>query len=118
MIFQQILKRVVSQTEGAFGAIFFDREGEEIAHYTTLSGDEMKLIGAHFGIVWLEMEMMINHLLTSSTAEAIFVSEKGICLMRPVPKEYLILLIIHPSGGTGQARRWFHWAVGEIQKEI
>jgi len=105
MTFHQILEKVVLETAGAVGAIFLDREGEEIAHYTTLSGDEMKLIGAHYGIAWLEMETMVSRHLAASAAEAILVAEKGICLMRPVEKDYMILLIVNSSGGIGQARR-------------
>lgn len=118
MIFNQILKKAVVETKGAVGAIFLDREGEEIAHYTTLPGDEMKLMGAHYGIVWLEMETMVSRHLDASAAEAIFVTEKGICLMRPVQKEYMVFLLMSPSQGIGQARRWLRWAAAEIQKEI
>lgn len=118
MIFKQILERVVLETQGAVGAIFLDREGEEIAHHSILDGDEMKLVGAHYGIVWLEMESMVNRHLAASAAEVIFVSEKGICLLQPVQKEYMVLLIVGPSEGIGQARRWLRWAVSEIQKEL
>lgn len=118
MIFNQILKKAVVETQGAVGAIFLDREGEEIAHYTTLPGEEMKLMGAHYGIVWLEMAEIAHRRLDSPAAEAIFVTEKGICLMRPVQKEYMILLLVRPSEGIGQARRWLGWAAAEIQREI
>lgn len=118
MVFNQILKRAVVETRGAVGAIFLDREGEEIAHYTSLSGDEMKLMGAHYGIVWLEIEAIVSRHLASSAGEAIFAAEKGICLMRPVQKEYMVLLLVNPSEGIGQARRWLRWAAAEIQKEI
>lgn len=118
MSFNRILEKVVLETQGAVGAIFLDREGEEIAHYTTLSGDEMKLMGAHYGIAWLEMETMVHRHLASSAAEAILVAEGGICLIRPVQKEYMVLLIVNPSEGIGQARRWLRWAAAEIQKEI
>lgn len=106
------------ETQGAIGAIFLDREGEEIAHYTILSGDEMKLMGAHYGIVWLEMEVMLQRHLASSAAEAMFVAEKGICFMRLVQKEYMILLLVNPSEAIGQARCWLRWAAAEIEKEI
>ncbi len=118
MIFNHILKKAVRETQGAVGAIFLDRDGEEIAHYTSLSGHEMKLMGAHYGIVWLEMEAMVSGHLASSPAEAIFVAEKGICLMRPVQKDYMVLLLMRPSEGIGQARHWLRWAAAEIQKEI
>lgn len=78
----------------------------------------MKLMGAHFGIVWLEAEAMVSRHLASSAAEAIFAAEKGICLMRPVQKEYVVLLLVNPSKGIGEARRWLRWAASEIQKEI
>jgi predicted regulator of Ras-like GTPase activity (Roadblock/LC7/MglB family) len=118
MSFNRILEKVVSETRGAVGAIFLDREGEEIAHYTILSGDEVKLIGAHYGIVWLEIDTMVSRHLAASAAEAMFVAEKGVCLMRPVQKEYMILLVVEPSEQIGQARGWLRWAAAEIQKEI
>lgn len=118
MVFNQILKRVVLETRGAIGAVFVDREGEAIAQYTARLGDEINLMGAHYGIVWLEMEAIAHRYLTSPAAEAIILSEKGICLMRPVQKEYMVLLIVSPSDGIGQARRWLRWAVAEIQREI
>lgn len=106
------------ETQGAVGAIFLDREGEEIAHYTSLSGEEIKLMGAHYGIAWLEIEGMASRWLGASATEAIFISEKGICLMRPLEKEYMVLLVLRGSEGTGQARRWLRWAASEIQREI
>ncbi|MBI3805539.1 MAG: hypothetical protein HY282_17460 [Nitrospirae bacterium] len=118
MSFDRILRRIVDETSEAIGAIFIDREGEAIAHYSTRSGDEMKLVGAHYGIIWLELETVVQQYLKSSISETILTLERGICLLRPLQGEYLLLLVIAPSGGMGQARRWLRWAASEIQLEL
>lgn len=118
MSFDRILQRMVEETSGAQGAIFVDREGEAIAHYPAGAGDEMKLVGAHYGIVWLGLEALVRRHLKWPMREAILHLEKGVCLMRPLQGQYLLLLLLHPSGVMGQARRRLMWAAGEIQKEI
>jgi len=114
----RILEQLVTEVHGALGAIFIDREGESISHYTTLTAEKIKLMGAHYGIAWLEAEELTRRHLKSSNPELIFWVEKGICLLKPIEKDYLVFLILDRSGSVGQARRWLAWALEELRKEI
>lgn len=118
MSLNQILEQLVLQVHGALGAIFIDREGEAISEYTTLSSERIRLMGAHYGIVWLEIADLAARYLKSSNAEMIFWVEKGVCLMKPLEKDYLVFLVLDPAGSVGQARRWLAWASDEIRREI
>lgn len=118
MSLNQILEQLVLQVHGALGAIFIDREGEAISEYTTLSSEKIRLMGAHYGIVWQQIAELTGRYFKSSNAETIFWVERGICLMKPLEKDYLVFLILEPSGSVGQARRWLAWALDEIRREI
>lgn len=118
MSFDLILKKLVLRVEGAVGSIFIDREGEEVAHYAALPDEEIKLMGAHYGILWSELEALVRRHLDTRLRETIFFHEKGIGLMRPLQKDYLVFLLLKPSGSVGQARRWLKSAVPELEKEI
>ena len=118
MNLDHILERLVLQVHGALGAIFIDREGEAISQYANFSSERIKLMGAHYGIAWLEAQDLTGRHLQSSSPEMILWMEKGICLMKPLEKDYLVFLILEPSGSVGQARRWLGWALEEIRKEI
>ena len=100
------------------GALFIDREGEAIASYTVLSNEEIKLMGAHYGIVWSEAEELAERYFGSPPVELILSLEKGICFTKQIEKDYLIFLILKPSGNLGQARRWIKWASDQISQEI
>lgn len=108
----------MNRVDGAFGAIFIDREGEAIAQYATLPKDEIKLMGAYFGIIWLALKRLTERSIGFPATEVMITLDNGICLMTPLQKEYLIILTLKPAGNIGQARRWMKWASEEIQKEI
>jgi predicted regulator of Ras-like GTPase activity (Roadblock/LC7/MglB family) len=114
----QILEKLVLRVHGALGAIFLDREGEAISQYATFPPEKLKLMGAHYAIAWLEAQGSAGRYGGSAGGELILWVEKGICLMRPLEKDYLVFLILEPSGSVGQARRWLEWALEEIRKEI
>jgi predicted regulator of Ras-like GTPase activity (Roadblock/LC7/MglB family) len=118
MSLDQILEKLVREVHGALGAIFIDRDGEAISHYTTLTSERIKLMGAYYGILWLQVENLTDRFFRLSGAEIVFWMEKGICLMKPLEKDYLVFLVLEPSGSVGQARRWLGWASAELRKEI
>ena len=72
MDLDRILERLVTEVHGGLGAVFIDREGEAISHYTTLSAEKIKLMGAHYGIAWLQAEALAKRFLTASSPELIF----------------------------------------------
>jgi predicted regulator of Ras-like GTPase activity (Roadblock/LC7/MglB family) len=75
-------------------------------------------MGAHYGIIWLEAETLAGRMSGSPPVEMMLSLEKGICLMKPIQKDYLVFLILTPSGNLGQAKRWIKWASDEILREM
>ncbi|HEY5599959.1 MAG TPA: hypothetical protein VIK48_04645, partial [Candidatus Manganitrophaceae bacterium] len=82
------------------------------------SGEEIKLMGASYGIVWFEIEALMGRTAGLRPTEIVISSERGICLMKPLQKDYFLFLVFNPAGNLGQARRWMRWAVEEIQREM
>jgi predicted regulator of Ras-like GTPase activity (Roadblock/LC7/MglB family) len=98
---------MVDRVPGALGAVFADWEGEavdQVAH-VSVSTMEIKLAGAHWGVV---LALATDHLRQAGAGaieEMWIEGERALVLVRRVTERYFVVLAARRGAHLGHARR-------------
>jgi predicted regulator of Ras-like GTPase activity (Roadblock/LC7/MglB family) len=104
--FGEILRDLVERVPGAVGAIFADWEGESIDHFAALTPFEIRLIGAHWGVVLGQAGERLARAGGGPVEELLVECENAYVLVRPVTARYYVVLQGTRAGlHLGMARR-------------
>lgn len=118
MPFKRILHELVAAVPGARGAILADWEGEEVAHYTLDDEFELKIIGAHKGIILSHLkEIHAKVGYPEPTVVEIF-TDTATVLIAGIGADYCVVMTLAPSGGRPKASYALTAAVKLLMKEI
>jgi predicted regulator of Ras-like GTPase activity (Roadblock/LC7/MglB family) len=90
--FGEILQRMVERVPGAVGAVFTDWEGEPVDQFAHIPPLDIQLVGAHWGIVFLQAsERLAKHGL-GAVEEFLIEGERATVLVRSVTDKYFVVL--------------------------
>jgi predicted regulator of Ras-like GTPase activity (Roadblock/LC7/MglB family) len=104
--FGRILKQLVERVPGAIGAIFADWEGEAIDHFAHMPSFDMKLVGAHWGVVLGQIDDRFAQRGAGAIEELVIECAEAYILVRPVTAHYYVVLQGTRAGlHLGTARR-------------
>lgn len=121
MAFGAILQDLVGRVPHARGAVFVDGEGEYVELYTTdgaAGEDDMKLTGAHEGIV-LNMFAEAARNSSQGAPRELYVRNQELDVFACMLKDgYFVLLTREPKGVPGQALFELRRAARAIEAEI
>jgi predicted regulator of Ras-like GTPase activity (Roadblock/LC7/MglB family) len=115
--FSSILRELVARVPGAMGAILADAEGEAVdqfAHRPTL---EIRLIGAHWGVVLSQIRQHLRPF-TGTMREVLIEGERSLTFIRPVDDDYFIVLETTRDAHLGNAFRELDRGVQRCRKEM
>lgn len=114
--FRSVLEDLVRSVPGAWGAIFVDFEGEAVDLYAVSDAYEVKLAGAHAGLLW-------NRIVSASQdagmgrALAVSVLAAGNrFFVHAVDREYFVLLGAKTGASPGLARHKLAFAVEALKR--
>jgi predicted regulator of Ras-like GTPase activity (Roadblock/LC7/MglB family) len=113
--FALILEDLIDAVPGAIGAIFADWDGEAVDHVSFGAAEEIKLIGAHFGIILRLADISMREKVGAGPVEEVLVEgPQRSFLVRPVTSEYYVVLTIGEDAQMGLARL----ALAKYAKEL
>lgn len=118
MPFRGILENLVERVPGARGAVFVDSEGEYVELFSRGDDHEMKLAGAHQGIVLSMFSDAGNNAGTGGPKELFVRNDEVNLFARMLKDGYFVLLTTQPGGIAAQALRELRQAAREIEDEI
>ena len=118
MPFKRILTELVSTVPGARGAILADWEGEAVEHFSYDDDFEMKLVGAHKGIILNRIRKAYEDLNAGELQEIIITAEQQRFLVGAIGPEYSVVMTLGREAVVGQALYRFRKAVTLLKKEI
>ena len=102
-MFKKILKDAVEGLPGAVGAIFVDGEGESVEHFFAGADYDIKLLGAHQGI-------LLNLLATAAEGSGhgrvqgmVVSTDEARVIVQPLKDGYLLVLLLSLHCNTGVA---------------
>jgi predicted regulator of Ras-like GTPase activity (Roadblock/LC7/MglB family) len=103
--FGLILRSMVERIPGAIGAIFADWEGEAIDQFAHVPAIEIKLIGAHWGVVLQQVAERLRKVGAGSISELLVDCRDAVVLIVPVTDRYFVVLEASRTVHLGTARR-------------
>jgi predicted regulator of Ras-like GTPase activity (Roadblock/LC7/MglB family) len=117
-VFNQILAEVVRTIPGARGAIFLDWEGESVDDFSNFGNTNLRLLGAHWGIVFFQASAILKrHHFSPPSAISIRFTEQQV-IIRRVTDEYLVLLALDPEANSGQALHLLKQAEEQLREQM
>ena len=118
MPFKAILRKLVEDTPHATGAILADWEGEAVEHYCLYDDYELKLLGAHKGIILNRMREIHGDLTVGELQDVVITTGKQPVIIGVVGPEYSLVMTLGKDALIGLALYRFRQAVKLLEKEI
>lgn len=118
MPFKEILRQLVEVTPLASGAILADWEGEAVEHHCLYDDYELKLLGAHKGLILNRMKDAHADLATGQMQDAVITTGKQQVIIGAVGPDYSLVMTLASEAMIGLALHRFRQAVKLLEKEI
>ena len=118
MSFKTVLEDLLERTPGALGAIFADWEGEAVDQVSRIGEYELKIIGAHKGIILMNMRQAMRDLDSDDLEEIVVTTEKTQTLIIPINKDYYLVLALKKDASFGRALFEARKTIAVLRKEI
>jgi len=117
-VFKELLKDIVDGLPGAAGAILADWEGESVDFFFRGPDYDIKLLGAHHGILLnLAKEASDNNGLGDIRALMVSMGEHRV-VVQPLKDGYYLVLLLDRGANGGQALRVAGIAATRLIEEI
>ena len=116
--FTSILQRTVERVPGAIGAIFADWEGEAVDLAGQNHRDELKYIGAHYGVILNNVQALLRLFHFGEAVEIVIQHEKVDLCVHAVGDGYYIVLAVSADGHLATALREARVCAAVLRQEM
>ena len=118
MPFKTLLNSLVERVPGAQGAIIADWEGEAVEQVGIMDDYELKVIGAHKGVILHNMREVVDRLGNDELKEIVVTTKEAQTLILPVTKDYYLVLTLDRSDMLGRALLEARRCIRALYQEI
>lgn len=117
MPFKAILTDLVQSVPGASGAILADWEGEAVEQFALYDDFELKIVGAHKGII-LNQVKELQSKLADPVQDAVITTAQQHVIIGAVGNDYSLVMTLAREAIPGRALPRFRNAIELLMKEI
>jgi predicted regulator of Ras-like GTPase activity (Roadblock/LC7/MglB family) len=118
MSFSDILKEVVSGTDGALGALVVGLDGIPVDEYSVSNEVDLQSMTVEYSTLLKEIEKGSQAAQMGSTKEVTVIADKAMIMLRRLNEEYFFVLIIKPEGNFGKGRFLLRMSVPKLLREF
>ena len=118
MPFKPLLNLLIERVPGAQGAIVADWEGEAVDQVGIMDDYDLKVIGAHKGVILHSMRDVVDRLGDDELKEIIITTKHAQTLVLPVTKDYYLVLTLDRSDMLGRALLEARRCIQSLYREI
>ncbi len=118
MPFKSLLGKLVDSVPGAQGAIIVDWEGEAVDHVSRIDEYELKILGAHKGVILEHLRSAVARLEGADLEEIVVSTARVETLVMPVTREYFLVLTVERGDALGRALFEMRRCVVHLRREI
>jgi len=118
MPFKALLNRLLEDIPGALGAIITDWEGEAVDQVARISEYDIKLLGAHKGVILNLLRDALSRIDSGELEEVLIRTAESKTLIAPLNEDYFLLLSLGKDAITARAAYKMHRCVAELRHEI
>jgi predicted regulator of Ras-like GTPase activity (Roadblock/LC7/MglB family) len=116
--FARILEEVVRELPGAVGAIFVDWEGEAVDAFTHGDEIQIRLLGAHWTIIYYQLKSALEKLGMQAPAEVVLRFADQQIVIRRITDEYLAIISMADQTHLGRAMGLMRAVEGRLRQEM
>jgi len=116
--FKSLLNSLIERVPGAQGAIVADWEGEAVDQVGIMDDYDLKVIGAHKGVILHSMRDVVDRLGDDELKEIIITTKEAQTLVLPVTKDYYLVLTLDRSDMLGRALLEARRCIQALYQEI
>ncbi len=118
MPFKSLLNRLLEDIPGALGAIIIDWEGEAVDQVARISDYDIKLLGAHSGIILHLLRETLTRIDSGELEEVVFRTGDNKTLIAPLTEDYLLVLHLGAEAIVARATFRAGRCVDELRHEF
>ncbi|SDZ89537.1 Predicted regulator of Ras-like GTPase activity, Roadblock/LC7/MglB family [Desulfuromusa kysingii] len=118
MPFKSLLKRLLEDIPGALGAIIVDWEGESVDHVTRVDDYDIKVLGAHGGIILSQLKDTLSRIDSGELEQVVIRAGEKKILISPLTEEYLLILELGQAAIAARAAYKMHLCVDALRDEF
>lgn len=118
MPFKNQLQNMLDQLPGAIGAIIADWEGEAVDQLARMDDYEIKVLGAHKGIILTRLREALQRLDGGALEEVLIHFDQGKTLITPLSEDYFLVLTVEPQVMVGKASFVMRRCAEQLRREI
>ena len=94
---------MLERLPGALGAIVVDWEGEAVDQSGSMDEYQLKVMGAHKGVILNKLKEVIHRLSDDRLSEIVITTEQAQILILPVTQDYFLVLTLSREEMLGRA---------------
>jgi predicted regulator of Ras-like GTPase activity (Roadblock/LC7/MglB family) len=118
-MFQESLKRLVTDTEGAVAGLLMGFDGIGVDSYSAPNaGVDITTVGMEFSFILTQVRKAAEILEVGGVQEIAIRAEHLTVLIRVISAEYFVALAIRPDGNFGKGRYLLRVIAPKLQAEI
>lgn len=118
MPFKLLLDRLLEDIPGALGAIIIDWEGEAVDQVARINEYEIKVLGAHSGIILNMLRDALARIDSGELEDVVIRTGEQKTLIAPLTEDYLLVLQLGPEAIVARARYRAQKCVNELRHEF
>ncbi|GAB4179217.1 MAG: roadblock/LC7 domain-containing protein [Geothermobacteraceae bacterium] len=103
MPFKPTLRQMLDRIPGSLGAIIVDWEGEAVDQVGRIDDYELKVIGAHKGLILDSMRQAVQRAEQSDLEEILITTSKRQTLILPIDADYFFVVTMENRNVMGRA---------------
>ena len=118
MSFKKLLGQLVASVPGAQGAILADWEGEAVDQVGLMDDYDLKIMGAHKGVILHNMREVVARLGDDHLSEIVITTTQAQTLVLSVTNDYFLVLTLDRSDSLGRALFEGRRCAQALQREV
>ena len=118
MSFKALLGELVTRVFGSQGAIIADWEGEAVDQVGLMDDYDLKIIGAHKGLILHNLREVVARLGDDRLSEIVITTATARTLVLPVTNDYFLVLTLDRSASLGRALLEARRCARVLHKEV
>jgi predicted regulator of Ras-like GTPase activity (Roadblock/LC7/MglB family) len=118
-MFQESLKTLVAQTDGAVAGLLMGFDGIAVDSFSAAGSDvDITTVGMEFSFILTQVRKAAEILEVGGVQEIAIRCEKLTILIRVVNQDYFVALAVKPEGNYGKGRYLLRMVAPKLQTEL
>ncbi|MFK5926992.1 MAG: roadblock/LC7 domain-containing protein [Desulfuromusa sp.] len=118
MPFKSLLDRLLEDIPGALGAIIVDWEGEAVDHVARVNEYDIKVLGAHSGIILTQLRDTLIRVDNGHLDQVVIRTDHNKIMISPLTEDYLLILQLGVDAIVARAAYKMGRCVEELRDEF